>query len=283
MITIFFPSGGFGSTLEFVIRNYSNEFESISAEITDTGSMHSFEKEFHPNSIEELNLIKQKNYDIITPFWPGMDWLEPKEYIKQASQILPKNKVVFVYFKNREQYELNEIFSFYKARSYLQDTIKNYKQWNKHYISPNDMSRWELRECLSLCLNPDLCLELENELCLSWLKITPYDILFDFRNLLPKLFDYLNLSLDTSQNFSIFYDKWFAKQQYILKEYKLIQEILSKFEKKEDICWKSLSIIGEAIIQSRMLSYGYEIQSFGLNNFPTSMSNLNKLLIPIKE
>lgn len=283
MITIFFPSGAFGSTLEFVIRNYSNEFKSINADILNNGSMHSFEKEFHPYYLEDLNLLRQNNYGIITPVWPGLDMLEPKEYIKRASQILSKNKVIFVYFKNREQYELNELFAYHKLPNYLQNTIKNYKQWNKDYNSLNDMSKWEVRESLSLRMTHSLYLDTEKESCLSWLKITPFDILFDFKNLLPKIFDYLNLSLDVSQNFSIFYDKWFTKQQYILKEYELIQEILSKFEKKLDMCWEGLSIAGEAIIQSRMLSYGYEIQCFRLNTFPTNISNLNKLLIPIKK
>lgn len=283
MITIFFPAGGFGTTLEYAIRKYALEFESIDAEITDNGSMHSMIKEFHPATLKQLKRIKRKNYKIITPVWPGLDMIDPSEYVKKCIEILPDTNVIFVSLDSKDQYELNELFAYYKTGKYLQQTVKNYKMWNHEYASYTDMLNWELRENLSLRFNPEAYIEAKNEIKSSWLSITPHDILYDFPKTLSKMFNYLNLTFDTTQDLLEFYNQWFKKQEYVINEYNLIKKILLKFESDTPLTWKPLSIVGEAIIQAHLLRIGYQLNCYGLDKFPVEMDHLKQVSIPIED
>ena len=54
MINVFFVPGMFGSTIEFILRSYTNEYTPISAGIDSDGAMHSFNKEYHPTSVTKI-------------------------------------------------------------------------------------------------------------------------------------------------------------------------------------------------------------------------------------
>ena len=285
MITIFFPAGSFGSTLEYLIRNYSTEFESIDAEICDTGSMHSFKKEFHPCSLDDLQRIKTKNYEIITPVWPGHDQMNPQEYVKKVSDMLPPaSKVIFICLKNQKQYELNELFCFHKVHNYFSNTIINFKRWNNSYESFKDMAAWEIRESLSLIfLNNDRYFNLEEEKNRSWFVTNPEEILYNLPELLPKILKYLDLTPDNLISFSDYYNNWFNAQKYILDEYNLIEKILHSFKTNDYLKWDKLSIVGEAIVQSNLYKIGYDLKCFNLNLFPTDINDLKKISTLIKD
>jgi hypothetical protein len=47
MICVFFVPGMFGSTVEYVLRAFTNELDNIDAEILSDGSMHSFKTQMH--------------------------------------------------------------------------------------------------------------------------------------------------------------------------------------------------------------------------------------------
>ena len=83
MIIILFPSGGFGSTVEYSLRQFSHELPKVSASVLDNGSMHSYNKEFHPVQIDQFQQIKKGDYKIVTPVYPGLDYMSPAETIKQ--------------------------------------------------------------------------------------------------------------------------------------------------------------------------------------------------------
>lgn len=285
MITIFFPAGSFGSTLEYLIRNYSTEFENIDAEICNTGSMHSFEKEFHPCWLSDFSLLKPEEHKIITPVWPGNDQLSPPEYVKKVSDLLPPaSKVIFVCLKSQKQYELNELFCFHKVKDYFSTTIINFKQWNSSYESFNDMATWEIRENLSLIyLENNRFFRVKEEKFPLWFVTNPEEILYNLPELLPKILKYLELTPNNLDSFSDYYTNWFNAQQYILDEYNLITKILYSFQNNEYMKWDKLSIIGEAIVQSNLYKMGYNLKCFNLNIFPTDINDLKKISVVIKD
>jgi len=61
MINLFYVPGMFGSTLEYVLSNYTHEHIPITAEICRDGSLHSYYKQAHVVDIESLaQLINNK-------------------------------------------------------------------------------------------------------------------------------------------------------------------------------------------------------------------------------
>ena len=86
MIIVLFPAGAFGSTIEYSIRQFSNELQKVEATVMESGSMHSYTKEFHPSTLEQFLKIKDNNYEIVTPVYPGLDYKNSSETIKELKK-----------------------------------------------------------------------------------------------------------------------------------------------------------------------------------------------------
>jgi hypothetical protein len=90
MIHILFPPGGFGSTLEYAIRRFTKEFETINAIVSPTGSMHTFNKENHLHKINLFNKNQlTKITGISTPIYPCFD-ASAETTIKNLLKLLPQ-------------------------------------------------------------------------------------------------------------------------------------------------------------------------------------------------
>ena len=72
MIHVFFVPGMFGSTIEYIIRSYSNELTPVAGEILSNGSLHSFTKAAHFRHTEHIdNFFKTgSTVDVTTPIYP---------------------------------------------------------------------------------------------------------------------------------------------------------------------------------------------------------------------
>lgn len=280
MIVILFPAGGFGSTVEYSIRQFSNELTSMNATVLDDGSMHSFKKEFHPTDFNSYKQIDHKNHSIITPTYPGHDYESPTDSINEFKKhINPLQKVVLIYFSTTEMAERNIFFCYYKINEFLSTIMKD-KQlaWNPAYSSYKDMQSFELREALSFYVDQEKeYLKVINVINKNWLSITPDDLLYDFKNTILKIINYSELTVDTSKSIDKFYIEWFQKQQYILNEYATIVNIMDNFKSNSDFSWNKLSIVGEAIVQSRLRKQGLEILCYNLNQFPTDIYSLKQV------
>lgn len=279
MIGIFFPGGAFGSTLEYCLRNFSQEFDSIDAEVQIDGSMHGYRKEFHPLTVEEFQNI-DATMQIVTPLYPNHSLLSVTETINEFIKVSGNHKVIFVILNTTTLVERNWLYFYYKIG--INEWLKRFKldptPWNKNYKSFNDMNIWEQRESLSYIINDTMAEYLSaNDIGLpNWFTITTDDILFNFRKTLEQLFKYLELTLNPD-GLDTFISEWTQKQQYVLEEIKLIDDILINFQNKNVLEWEALSLMGEAIVQSRLARLGYEFRCYNLNQFPTSTTEIFKL------
>lgn len=280
MIIIAFPVGAFGSTIEYSLREFSNELTKVSGLVLPNGSMHSFKKEFHPRTIEELSNLN-KSIEIATPVYPGDDWLTPVNTIVQFKKYLTQDhKVVLIYFKEMQSAERNMLFSYYKLSNFLRIFEGKEKNWNKEYNSFSDMQLYEQREAISFLVDSQSdYTEVFKVSEKNWLKVEVNDILYNFKNTLLTIFDYCNLSINTNSNIDKFYQEWFEKQQYIINEFETINNIMHSITTDQYMQWGQLSIVGEAIIQSRLRKQGTEISCYNLNIFPTDTANLKILYI----
>jgi len=278
MIVIAFPVGAFGSTIEYSLREFSNELTKVSAVVLADGSMHSYRKEFHPLTIEELSK-DNKLIEIATPIYPGRDCLTPTDTILQFKKIIKQDhKVVLIYFKEIQSAERNMLFAYYKISNFLMVFEGKEKNWNKKYNSFSDMQLYEQREAISFLVDSQSdyteVLKVSDK---NWLKVEVNDILHNFKNTLLTIFDYCNLSINTNCNIDEFYKDWLKKQQYIIREFETINAILHSITTNRYMQWDKLSIVGEAIIQSRLRKQGLEIACYNLNIFPTNTDNLKIL------
>jgi hypothetical protein len=275
MIAVFFPGGAFGSTLEYCIRRFSKEFETIATEILPDGSMHGYYKEFHPLSIDEFKNIGN-DIDIVTPVYPNLSLLTVDETVDEFIKLVKCSKVIFITLDDVKMVERNWLFAYYKIGLYKGFSLAaEFKKWNQSYLSFDDMARWEQREWLSFTINYSTSkfTTIKNKAQDNWLLINTENILYDFRQTLKKIFNYLELTLN-DDGLDQFIVRWTEKQQYIIDELNLINKIIEKFCKRELFVWNNLSIMGEAIIQSKLSKIGYELKCYNLNIFPTNTDEL---------
>lgn len=298
MINIFFVPGMFGSTIEFIIENFSNEFssdrEDLNNYILEDGSLHSYKKEFHPCTLKDLikiNSMSSVEKRINTPIYsvPDAKFNEILDVIVNDDFLLNKN--ILIYSPNLTASELNLFFQYYKiavGRSskgmhiffdFLDANI-NVANWNKNYTTWKDMEPWELREWCSIFFYSATLNDWTDSATLvpdSFLKLPCTGMLDNPKQHMNTIFDYCNLTWN-NKDIDNFLNIWHNKQTVIIKKFDDCNSILNNIVNNVDSSWNKLDFIQETIIQRKLRDYGYEIKCWGLNEFPTNTEHLYKLL-----
>lgn len=289
MIHIFFVPGMFGSSLEFILRSYTNEYVPVDAEIQSDGSMHSFKKECHPNSIDEITQYCNTLTDesIITTIYPFRNACF-EQILESYNLNKPGNSNLLIHADSIRSAELNLLFQYYKIAKgsciqldldiFCGNNAHNITQWNKNYSHWSQMKPWELREWFSLFYVKWVqeWIDSYKQVPNTFLKIKNTDILFDTKNTCLKIIDFCSLTL--SNDLDSFINEWISKQQYIVNEFDQLDWIIEHSVDNQEFEWQPLSIISEAIVQQRLRNAGYEIRCDGLDTFPTSSKILYSLL-----
>ena len=275
MIVIPYPSGAFGSTLEYVLRHYSNELASVDAALNESGNMHGFTKECHPLDLAEF-IADAPGHEIVTPPYPNFDAKPPLETLAEIKRNMPPAKVVLIYCATVQEAELCQLFTFHKTNEYLSANLSSVAhRWNSKYTSYKEMQTWEQREALSFLIDRQVDFLGAKEMIEdTWLAITPTDVLDNFVDTVDKIYRHCNLSFVVGARHGIdsFYELWRSRQQSTLDEYALTQKIINN----EVVEWSGLSLLGEAIVQSGLRRSGTELACDGLNVFPTTRTELDK-------
>lgn len=288
MIHVFFVPGMFGTTVEYLLRNYSKQYSKTHGEILPDGSMHSFTKEFHPLSVKNLSTDHLADDSITTPFYPLMDG--SLSDILSNYTINPQDKCVLIHANDLAGVELNCLFQYFKIACnqnkefwleiFFNDS-DNIRQWNPAYSSWKDMQPWQLREWFSMSYPITTQDWINSVNCVSknWKILTNTSFLTDTTNTFREILKFCNLTED--DHLDEFAIRWRKAQQYIVDHYQLLDDIVVSTLNQEQFVWSSTNIISESIVQQRLRSQGYEIMCNGLNTFPTSSENLYKLLIKV--
>lgn len=287
MICILFVPGMFGSTIEAVLRMFTIELTdgSVSPAVQADGSMHGFSKLQHPTQLSELDNIIP-GVPILTPIYPMHDAkLEViLEKLKSAG-----NTTVLIHAPDERAAELNMLFMYHKIAVGLGMWLNIFcanstavKNWNSSYTSWENMARWELREWLSL-FYPKWITEWveprDMQLGSDVIKVANTDILCSLDDTVSTLILSLGLTKNDAdiKSFTI---NWRRKQQYIINEFNLVDDIVNSILTSQNITWdqRDLTVISESIIQKRLRDHGFEIRCYGLDNFPTETKKLAALL-----
>jgi hypothetical protein len=288
MIHVLFVPGMFGTTIEFVLRSYTQEYMKINAHILDDGSMHSYHKQAHllkSNQVEEFFKISQDDDCIITPIYPFNEQHLPEILVEYNKYTRPTDSFVIMYADSLQAAELNLLFHYHKIADgkvglihLCGDNTHNIKNWNTDYTHWKQMQTWELREWFSL-FYVDWCKEWQDsqyQVPSKFFKIKNTEILSNPYAIFSKIIKHCGLTEDTGlEEFSI---NWKQAQQYVVDEFNLLDQIVNNSIKGQQLSWQPINIIAEAIVQQRLRALGYEIRCNGLNTFPTDSKTLYNLL-----
>jgi hypothetical protein len=288
MINIFFVPGMFGSTIEYVLRNYTYEHTPINAFICKDGSMHSYQKQAHLKDNQALAQFKINNQTckITTPIYPFSQQHLPEILINFDATDNDQN--ILVYADSQESAEINMLFQFHKIafspksnfglEIFSGNNEHNIVNWNPAYTSWLQMQPWEWREWFSLFYVSWIqeWQESKNQVPAYFLKIKNTNMLFDPLASLNKVINFCHLT--AKPGLDDFVQEWKLKQQYIIDEFNLLGQIVTCTTNNQQMLWEPVNIVAEAIVQQRLRAAGYEIRCDGLNTFPTDSKTLYNLL-----
>jgi hypothetical protein len=291
MIVLPFVPGTFASTVEYVIRTFTEEFKHLPPDgfgLRADGSMHSYNKLNHVITSDLLVDSLRSNSLIVTPIYPFTDMHADQTLRTIESTSNENDKIVLLCVDDMESAELNLLFQYYKVVPheglgiFFNKTTDNVRSWNANYQSWSDMQRWEQRELLSMYYPQYVqeWIDAKTHVFKS-LTVTTRDILWTTRKTFDTIIDYCGLTWNKSDLYEDFITTWLNSQQYIIKEFQTIDRIVGSILYNSEIWWDDLSIVAEAIIQRRLLDNGYEIKCYGMNSFPKNSQALLSELITI--
>ena len=292
MIHIFFGPGMFGSTIEYVLRNYTNELTPVSGKILNDGSLHSFEKQAHICDVSEMHMVFQtrKNlhnkFFITTPIYPTRNKHLPEILTLFEPVISTNDRCILLYSNDVESAEFNIMFQYYKIAIGCKKTLDlfcehnshNFINWNKNYRHWKDLQDWELREWFSLFYVEWVqeWIDSYTQVPDNWLKIDHMNFLFQPESTMEKIMQFCQVT--KKPGVADFFNEWKQKQQYVIDEIQLINNIVKSTVEQVAVKWHPINIIAESMVQQKLRSKGYEIRCDGLNTFPTDTKTLYNLL-----
>jgi hypothetical protein len=290
MIVIPFVPGTFASTIEYVLRNFTTEYEEyrVLSEICSDGSMHGFGKLLHTKDSISLqaDLFSALGTDkILTPIYPFPD-MHADAALKLINELISVSDfIICPYVSDLAYAEINMLFQYHKIATgdlgigiFCGNNQHNIIDWDKNYKNWTDMENWELREWLSMFYVTWVqeWMTAVNHMS-GGFKIKTSELLNATEKSFRKIIDHCELTV--TGDIKSFADTWRLKQQYVLDEYNLINDIVNAVMTSREFSWSKLNIIAESIIQQKLRSHGFEIRCWGLNEFPTD----TKILVPLLE
>jgi hypothetical protein len=286
MIHVFFVPGMFGTTIEYVLRTFSQEYDCVNGTIMPSGSMHSVRRELHmyqKDMFSELETTHPKS--ITTPIYP-FDTLHLPEILDNFGSYLENSQSILMYATDLRSAELNILFQYHKVcigenlglEIFCYKNSHNIIHWNPAYTHWKEMQPWEIREWFSLFYAEWIqeWIQSQNQVPNSFLKITNTEMLYNTEPTLIKMINHCGLTLDG--DLGTFITKWQLAQQYIVDEFNLLDQIVDSTINQQEFSWQRTHVIAEAIVQQRLRAHGYEIRCDGLNTFPTDSKTLYNLL-----
>ena len=288
MIHVFFVPGMFGSTIEYILRSYSNELTPVAGKILDNGSMHSFAKAAHFNYTEHIDDFFKTGsvVDVTTPTYPFKEQKLP-EILKHFNHVdTLNNACLLMYADSTNSAELNMLFQYHKISVGLNRGLDifchgnehNITAWNPAYQHWSDMKAWQIREWISLFYTPwvQAWIESVDQVGPQFLTVKNTDFLTNPVDTADRIFSHCRLT--QKPELGEFLHQWQQAQQYIVDEFNLLDQIVNCTIANQPLEWQPINIIAEAIVQQRLRSNGYEIRCDGLDKFPTDAIMFNSLL-----
>ena len=287
MIHIFFVAGMFGSMLEMALRALTNLDDTLEPRFASDGSSHTFTKQYHLTLLKEISYAR--NVEITTPIYPWRD-IKLKSILEHCESNMPNwhhDHKVLIHAPDFKWAEINLLFQYHKISVGHDRGLDifggecnnlNITNWNPQYTDFRQMARWEWREWFSI-FYPGFVqewIDSPKEVSKDFLILTNQQILESTEDTLLRLIEFCGLTcLKPIDDFAIDYQR---RQSYVIDEYNSINDIIDSVTNQKPLSWKPLSIVGEAILQNRFRTIGFEWYCDGLDLLPTNSQDFQDLL-----
>lgn len=200
----------------------------------------------------------------------------------QVDKIHENNKFHLEYYFSKKYIENDKAFDSKKPFIFKNhnDIIIN---WPKEWDQNNVLSRWIIREFLSLNIYDAMInsLSIRNIDKIKSLEILPInvtDLRDDFLNTVRVIAEYLEIKINCDNDrLNNLYQLWEDTQIHFYKDL-LVSNIVDATINNKEFSWPPLSIVDEAFIQHFLRQYKHEIKCHGLNEFPTNSKKLRELI-----
>lgn len=273
MYCITYPGGCYGNFVAWTLQWMQNKYPVDYRPFTIDHNSHAW-KSPHKKNIE-LALVDPVQGCMVHPIQAETDTIESAF-----------NKLFTVYEKIIALYPASSDFVWHlnnkQTKIYRDGWIKqNHEQMNMSSWQGNQT--WELREFLSLYLYDQHMAETGYNDIVDYenskvFKIQINQIRDDFNNTFNKLSEWLQIeNVRSDDDLSKLHLDWLQNEPYLYKD-RLIKEIVYAIIHDKNVEMKNLSIFDEAEIQRRLRNAGYEIKCYGLNEWPSTTTQLRELI-----
>jgi len=274
MIKICYPPGCYGSYMSRCIYNYSDlrEEELDLFQFDKFGSSHS-----HRDDTKVSNSIQNNHFNNGISF----------DHLDNTLVILPGPAHMLDYFNNsimKEIQDQNFNLTLQQLKIFFNLDEIGYKLqqgWNYKHGLNNKTPQWILREFISFwiedCFNNGYDIQTYQTVPHK-IHITTQDIFLDFLNTIFKIFKVFNLPVTVSESvIANNHLKFLHAQKYHQSQIHCEQWCHDILERKHSLT-PCNTIFDEAYVQHYLRKQGFELQCDGLNAFPTTSTELIKII-----
>ena len=314
MIVLSYMPGIPLADLEYVLKKFTKEYNSDAGAAKLDGSMGRFFGSGSKNLDSEnlqLSLENNRGTNVVLRVPYFMEHKTPGEIQNLIYENLTgTDHHIFISVENLAEAELIYLLDYRKTALMSWSGLDNFfidctlaaHEWNASYSDHSMMLDWELRECFSWCY-PNIALvgiEAKKYLQLPALTITISDLLHNTLDTFKNVIGYCGLTMTSESDVDAWIDAQKKLQNEAIVEHQLINSIVDSVVNNQYFDWSAdtavplkgtfmglpsdrssnprLTTVGEAMVQHKLRSLGYNMLCSGLDQFPTNSQNLQAVL-----
>lgn len=275
MYIIVYPGGCYGQftgwALEWIQGNYPVEYRPF----TDKKNSHKWNGNFmtsidkavaHPKERAHVHPINEETDNIVTG-------------IEKSLTVYDKVIVIYPALSDFLWNCNNKLTKIYGEKGWFKNNSKHFGDMSKW----KSKDTWEYREFLSFWLYDQHMSETGYKDIIDYnnnrvFKIQINQIRDDFNNTFNKLSKWLQIeNVRSDDDLTKLHMDWIQNELYLYKD-KLIENIVDAIINNVDIPMNECSIFDQADIQRKLRNAGYEIKCYGLNEWPSTTTQLRELI-----
>ena len=276
MLYIIYPVGGYGSAIEYCIRNFSVELHDPQKAkidpIAPNGSMHLYGKDYHANTVPLLQDLHNHDVPMASITYPNHQ-MNSLELVDTACATVGNHKNVILVKANNLQ---NKYHIWYMAlvKQISTGSIHNrfHAEWWKN--RGIDKARHTRNVSVTLSMSEHLYVQpLENWITINFDQFIayPYDVVVD-------CISKLDLTLRDEKQLEKFCTHWKSTQQHFLDDILQAQNYVYSALENTEYSFENRNWYQEVILRAWLHDVGYDVSVYEETWLPYNSMHINTLL-----
>ncbi len=277
MHIIAYPGGCYGQFTGWTLEWIQGKYPANHRPFTKKNNSHNWNGNFRSSVDQAVLIPKERSH--VHPIQHKTD-----NVISNIKKLLTAYDKVILLYPALDDF----LWSCNNKLTKIHGSADAWKVWNKSYVQ-DDLSNWEstddweYREFLSLWLynqhmNETGYKDITNYENSKVFKIQISQLRDDFINTITDLSKWLQIeNVRSDDDLTKLHLDWLQNEPYLYKD-RLIKEMVDAIINNVDIPMNECSIFDQADIQRRLRNAGYEIKCYGLNEWPSTTTQLRELI-----